>query len=57
MMTVREAMEFLAQFDKDAEVVVCNWSDSSAIRVFTQEGRARQLVWKEEVEEDTAEDF
>lgn len=56
-MTVREVMEFLTQFDKDADVVVCNWIDSSAIRVFTDECKFHQLEWKEEAEEDTAEDF
>ena len=50
-MTVKEVIDFLTDFDEKADVVVCDWGDSSAIRVFSGD-EMFQLIWEEEEEEE-----
>lgn len=46
-MTVKEVIDFLMGLDEEGKVVVCDWKDSSAIRVFSGP-EMFQLIWEEE---------
>ena len=52
MMTVREMMEFLAEFDEDAEVILCDWDDVQAVRIYQQDELEGEKRWNLKVEDE-----
>lgn len=56
-MTVREIMEFLSKCDADARVIVCDWQDEEAIRVFSANGGfIGETRWASKTDEEDEED-
>ena len=51
-MTVREMMEFLAQFDGDAEVILCDWDDVQAVRIYQQDELEGEKRWNLKTEDE-----
>ena len=49
-MTVKELMEWLATQDENGKIVLCDWEDEVAVRVFSNK-RMKQLKWETKEED------
>lgn len=49
-MTVKELMKWLATQDENGKIVLCDWEDEVAIRVFSNK-RMKQLKWETKEED------